>query len=101
METWLWVAGPARQHGAALHLLDQPRPAEDLQVTAYGHVGDAEALGQVTDPRPARAPDVLQDQRLPVLGDHLSALPRRNRPACLLSPCHPPPPPPSPVPTCA
>ena len=79
VEAGLVAARHARHHRAAVHLLDQPRPGQHLQVAADRHVRDAEALGKVAYPRAARAPDVLQDQRLPVLGEHLSAFQRREQ----------------------
>src|SRR5262249_9459843 len=51
-------------------LLDQPGPGENLEIPADSHVGDTEPLGEVGDPGTAGPPDVLQDQRLPVLGEH-------------------------------
>ena len=70
LEPGLVAARHARQDRAAVHLLDQPGPGENLEIAADGHVGDAEPLGEVADPGTAGPPDVLQDQRLPVLGEH-------------------------------
>jgi len=75
LEARLVAARHARQHGTAVHFLDQAGPGEYLQVTADSHVRDAEPLGQVADPCAARAPHLLQDERLPVLAEHLWCLP--------------------------
>src|ERR1035441_517875 len=57
-----------RQDRAAVNLLHQAIAGEDLEVSADGHVRNAEALSEIADPGAAIAPDGLQDERLAVSG---------------------------------
>ena len=64
----LVASGRARQHRAAVDLLDQAIPGQHLKVPADGHIRNAEPLGEIADPGAAIVPDGLQDERLAVSG---------------------------------
>jgi hypothetical protein len=53
-----------------VHLAHQALLGERLDVTAHGHVRDAEDVHEVADPHTPGPAEVLEDQRLPLPREH-------------------------------